>query len=95
MELGSSVGSFGPKLRRSSKEHAVDGWLSPEQSALRQEQHKTSILNLRTAREEDVPETGAEGGPEEPEHTRITSSPESGDDDARPVHISWFLHVCI
>lgn len=93
LELGGSVGSAGPKLRRSSKEHAGDGWLSPEQSALRQEQHETSILNLLGARTEDVPETDAESGPEEPVHTLITSSPESGDDAARRVHIAWFLHI--
>ena len=95
LELGGSVGSAGPKLRRSSKEHAGDGWLSPEQSALRQEQHETSILNLLGARTEDVPETDAESGPEEPVHTLITSSPESGDDAARRVHIAWFLHIRI
>ena len=81
-EPGPSVGSAGPKLRRSSREHTCDGWRSPEQSALRQEQHEASILSLRSARGRDATETDAERGPEEPV---LVISPESGDADARRV----------
>jgi hypothetical protein len=83
-ELGGSIGSVGPKLRRSSKEHAGDGWLSPEQSALRQEQHEASVLNLRGVSTEVMLETDPEG---RLNMSVLISSPESGDDDARCVHI--------
>lgn len=80
-ELGGSVGS---KLRRSSKEHAGDDWLSAEQAALWQEQHEEPILNLSGTSTLDLPDVGAEGGAKE--HV-LSSSPESGDDAARRVHI--------
>ena len=94
-----SVGSAGPKLRRSSREHTCDGWRSPEQSALRQEQHEASILSLRCARGRDTTEE-TELGLEEPV---LNISPESGDADARRVHrwanmassISSSLPICI
>ena len=79
---GPSVGSAGPKLRRSSREHTCDGWRSPEQSALRQEQHEASILSLRSARGKDATGTDAEIGLGEPV---LIISPESGDADARRV----------
>ena len=80
-ELGGSVGA---KLRRSSKEHAGDDWLSAEQAALWQEQHEEPILNLSGTSTLDLPDVGAEGGAKE--HV-LSSSPESGDDAARRVHI--------
>ena len=79
-----SVGSAGPKLRRSSREHTCDGWRSPEQSALRQEQHEASVLNLRGVSTEVMLETDPEG---RLNMSVLISSPESGDDDARCVHI--------
>ena len=79
-EPGPSVCSAGPKLRRSSREHTCDGWRSPEQSALRQEQHQASILSLRSARGREAMETDAELGFKE---LVLVISPESGDSDAR------------
>ena len=80
-ELGGSVGA---KLRRSSKEHAGDDWLSAEQSALHHEQHEEPILNLTGTSTAILPDVGAEGGAKE--HV-LSSSPESGDDAARRVYI--------